>query len=129
MPHMSNFGSFLIVLFAGLIALVVAAGLIAMVVVPFTGIHIATGTGDHTGYITSVENTGLFWKTGRAYLKTSTQSTQEDAYCVIDPSVYAQLQADSVSGVQVNIHYLSWLSPSVKECDGEDAIIQSVTTL
>lgn len=93
------------------------------------GYHYQTGAGDHTGYITSVEKNGVFFKTGTAYLKTSTQATQEDAYCVIDPSVYDQLQADSVSGVHVNVHYHSWFAAGIANCDGEGAIIDSVTTL
>lgn len=109
--------------------IVVLAVAYAILVLPFTGIHVITGGGDHTGYITSVERTGLFFKTGTAYLKTSVQSTQEDAYCVTDNSVYNQLQQDTVSGVQVNVHFHSYFVASVKECSGEDAIIDSVQTL
>ena len=111
------------------IAMVSIIILYAIFVLPFTGWHLVTGAGDHTGYITAVEQTGIFFKTGTAYLKTSTQSTQEDAYCVIDPTVYDQLQADSVSGVHVNVHYHSWAVAGVTKCNGEDAIIDSVETL
>lgn len=116
----------LVVFFATLIAIFIFASIF---VIPFTGFHLITGGGDHTGYITSVERTGVFWKTGTAYLKTSTQSTQEDAYCVTDNEVYNQLQADSITGAHINVHFHSYLATSVTECGSEGAIIDSVQTL
>lgn len=116
------------VMFVAIITFVVPL-FVVIPVVEVVGIHIGTGGGDHTGYITSVEKTGLFFKTGTAYLKTSTQSTQEDAYCVIDDAVYSQLQEDSISGVQVNVTYHSVIAAGIKECNGEAAIIDAVKTL
>lgn len=115
---------------AAILGIILFSGLIlAIPLAIIFGLHIQTGAGDHTGYITSVERNGLFFKTGRAYVKTSTQSTQEDAYCVTDPQVYDTLQAASVSGVHVNVKYHSWFASGVIVCDGEDAIIDSVQTL
>ncbi len=36
----------------------------------------ATNQGEHTGYVTAVEQEGLIWKTWRAYIKTDPQSSQ-----------------------------------------------------
>jgi hypothetical protein len=93
------------------------------------GWHYQTGAGDHTGYITAAETTGIFFKTNTVYLKTNTTSTQEDAYCVIDSAVFAQLQQDSVNSTHVNVHYISWFAAGVHNCNGEGAIITSVTPL
>ena len=45
-----------------------------------------------TRYITALEKTGLFFKTGTAYVKTENESSQEDDYCVIDENIYQQLK-------------------------------------
>mgnify|MGYP001578806153 CR=1 FL=1 len=101
-------------------------GLLGSIVIGFTGLHYETSRGEHTGYITAVEKTGVFFKTGRAYLKTDTQSSQEDAYCVVDEKVYQQLQELSVNRKNVSVKYFSWLSLGVKNCEGEDAVIYEV---
>lgn len=90
------------------------------------GFQYETGRGEHTGYITAVQKQGMFYKTGRAYVKTDTQSSQEDAYCVIDDNVYKQLEQLSKSKTQVTIKYFSWFQPGIKNCEGEDDIIYQV---
>jgi len=95
----------------------------AILYLPIVGWHKETADGEHTGYITSVERTGIFFKTFRAYLKTDPQSSQEDAYCVVDPQVYAQLEQLSEQKVQVTVSYFSWLISGMENCGGEDAVI------
>jgi len=46
-------------------------------------IKITTGTGEHTGYITAIDEKGIFWKNYHVYFKTETESSQEDEYCII----------------------------------------------
>lgn len=98
----------------------------AVFILPFTGLHIDTGSGEHTGYITAVERNGLIWKTGTAYIKTDVSSSQEDLYCVIDPEVYAKLEELSRTQSKVTVKYHSWLVAGITNCNGEGAIINSV---
>lgn len=42
----------------------------------------SVGQGEHTGYVTAVEQEGYFYKNLRVYVKTSLESSQEDVYCV-----------------------------------------------
>ena len=97
--------------------------------VPIAGFHYETGRGEHTGYITAVERTGIFFKTGRAYVKTDTQSSQEDTYCFMDSEIEKKLQEYSIKKVHVNIYYFSWFSSGIKNCEAEGAIIYKVEPL
>lgn len=98
----------------------------ATIILPFTGWHVNTGNGSHTGYITAVEKTGVIWKTGRAYVKTDLSSSQEDLYCVTDEDVYKTLEQKSANKEKVTLHHHSWLVAGVTHCEGEDAIIERV---
>lgn len=92
-----------------------------------TGLHIQTGTGKHVGYITSTETIGLFFKTERAYLKTDTQSSQEESYCVIDSKVFNELQSLSEKHAHVEVSYFDWFAKGIAYCDGENGgVISSV---
>jgi hypothetical protein len=104
-----------------LIIALVVIGVIAYL--PIFGWHKETADGEHTGYITSVERTGLFFKTFRVYLKTDPQSSQEDSYCVVDPKIYSQLEQLSAQKTQVTVSYFSWFVSGIKNCEGEKAVI------
>ncbi len=93
------------------------------------GWHYETGRGDHTGYITAVEKSGIFFKTGTAYLKTNTTSTQEDSYCVIDSAVFDELQKASVSSAHINVHFVTYFMTGVAECGTENSVITSLEIL
>lgn len=82
--------------------------------------------GQHTGIVTSVEQTGIIFKTWTAYIKTSSQSTQEDAYCVTDPHVISQLKSDATSVKEVTVNYSRGIFMPITECNGEGSIINSV---
>jgi hypothetical protein len=117
-------------LFAWLIASLVFLGIIIFVVsIPFVGFHYETGRGEHTGYITSVEKSGIWFKTNSAYLKTDTQSSQEDIYCVIDPEIYTQLQEVAKNKSWVNVYYFSWLSTGISNCGISGDIIYKVEVI
>ena len=91
------------------------------------GLHIETGKGSHVGFVTSVETNGLFFKTNRIYLKTDTQSSQEDDYCVIDNSVFSDLKKFSESHSRVEVSYFDWFSKGISNCGHETGgIITSV---
>lgn len=101
----------------------------AFIHLSLNGIHIQTSQGEHTGYVTAVEQTGLFFKTYTAYIKTDTQSSQEDAYCVTDPAIYSQLQTLSEQKAHVTVGYIAWLGAGARYCSHESAgIITAVKT-
>lgn len=88
-----------------------------------TGWHLETGRGEHTGYVTAVQKQGIIYKTGRAYVKTDIQSSQEDLYCIVDEEVYTRLQEVSKTKKQVSLKYFSWFSAGVKNCENEGDVI------
>lgn len=92
----------------------------------FSGIHFETGQGKHTGYVTAVQKQGIIFKTGRAYVKTETESSQEDIYCVVDTEIFKELQEISENNERVIFNYKSWLLPAIKECAGESDIIFAI---
>jgi len=94
-----------------------------------TGWHLETGRGEHTGYVTAVQKQGIIYKTGRAYVKTDIQSSQEDLYCVIDEEVYIRLQEVSKTKEKVSLKYLSWFASGVKNCEGEGDVIYDFEVL
>lgn len=110
----------------GVVGLVLVGLIISLLffeITSLTGFHRVTATGEHTGYVTAVEKTGLFFITGRAYVKTDTESSQEDAYCVVDDDVLAQLREVSREKKLVTIQFMSWFASGIKYCQGEKAVI------
>lgn len=97
--------------------------------VPIFGLHHVTGQGSHVGYITATENSGVFYKTNTVYVKTDTQSSQEDSYCVIDPAIFDKLTDAAVSKEKVEVKYTSYFSTSFKECSQSDTVITDVIPL
>ncbi len=97
--------------------------------VPLFGFNYETGRGEHTGYVTAVERSGIFFKTGTAYVKTDTQSSQEDTYCFIDKDIEEQLKDFSLKKTHVNVFFYSLFSAGITQCAGEGAIIYKVVPL
>ena len=67
---------------------------------------IGSSSGQHTGIVTAVEhNSNIVFAANLVYFKTSTTSTQEDIYCVNDPSLRTQLEglASNQTTEQYNI--------------------------
>lgn len=85
--------------------------------------------GDHTGFITSVEKSGIVWKTWSAYVKTDVQSSQEDRYCVTDEKVVKELVEYSKTRELVNIHYHSPMFIWNWQCHRGEVIIDQVDKL
>jgi len=85
-----------------------------------------TYNGHHTGTVTAVETNGMIWKTDRVYFKSDAQSSQEDAYCVIDDNIKAQLETFAEQKATVTIAYDDYLIIGWAYCDGEEGIITSV---
>ena len=81
----------------GFVAFIIAIIIIGIVFSPLIylgihGWHTETARGEHTGYITATEKGGILFTRNSVYLKTDTQSSQEDKYCVLDEAVYTDLQ-------------------------------------
>lgn len=116
---------------AGYVLGFVGFGLIAyfILIAPFVGLHIKTSEGTHVGFITATEKSGLFFKTGTAYVKTDTQSSQEDSYCVTDDAVLAQLKDASIKKNKVEVGYIGYYSAGIANCAWEGAVITSVKDL
>lgn len=87
----------------------------------------ATNGGEHTGYITAVEQEGVIWKTWKAYVKTDPQSSQEDSYCVKDDSVISQLKDEAKKRSLVTVSYSAPFVVFNWECGGEGSIIRSMS--
>lgn len=87
------------------------------------GWHHQTGQGEHTGYITAVEKSGIFWKTYTAYVKTDLSSSQEDRYCVMDEEVATYLMGLAKERKQATFSYIEYFESGLKYCAGESAII------
>lgn len=100
-----------------------------LVYVPFFGIPFPTGSGVQAGYVSAIEKQGVFFKTGRVYIKPDLSSTQEDIYCVTDEGVYRQLETASLLQERVEVRHNSVLVAGVTSCEGESAIITSVNPL
>lgn len=97
--------------------------------VPIFGLHKNTGEGSHVGYITATERSGVFFKTMTAYVKTDTQSSQEDSYCVLDPKVYSDLEIAAESKEKVKVNFFSWFLAGISNCNAEGQIVSSVERL
>lgn len=93
---------------------------------PVNGWHHITGNGKQTGYVSAVEKNGLFWKTGRAFIKPTLESTQEDVYCVMDNNLYTVLEQKSKTKESVTVVSVDFISKGAKNCDGESSIIVSI---
>lgn len=109
--------------------IVVVALIVAPIVIAFTGLRINTGSGSHIGYVTAVEKSGLIFKTGTAYIKTDTQSSQEDAYCVEDSKLLDELKTVASKKEKVEVDFMSVVSAGIANCAGESAIITGYTEL
>ncbi len=108
--------------------------LVSMVAVPLVivstlfikGLHINTGDGQHTGYVTAVQRQGIFFKTWRAYIKTDVSSSQEDSYCIVDENVVKQLQTAAETKELITVTYFDWLFTGLANCEGESDVIGGI---
>jgi hypothetical protein len=105
-------------------------GIVLVIVLIFVvlgnGWHINTGSGEHTGYVTAVERSGLIWKTGTVYIKTDLSSSQEDVYCVIDQNVYSKLEELARTKSSITVRFNDYLIKGFTNCNGEPSVITSV---
>lgn len=85
---------------------------------------VSTGTGEHAGYVTNVERTGVVWQTWTVHFKTDLESTQEDTYCVPPDgseemrNLINQLRAASNQNDRVILEYRSQATAGPWSCGG-----------
>lgn len=117
--------------FVGIVFMTLISAFLIWVVlfVPIFGFNYNTGDGVQVGYISAVENNGVFFKTYTAYVKPTLESTQEDMYCVIDEDIIEKLILASEKKQNVKVGYYSLFSAGMKKCGGEGAIISEVTVI
>lgn len=96
-------------------------GVLFFIGIEIVGLHIETNDGEHTGYITAVEKTGLVFKTYTAYVKTDSQSSQEDMYCVIDDSIIPTLKEKSEKREKVTVVFIDYFSAGISNCGSYNA--------
>jgi hypothetical protein len=94
---------------------------------PFLFTLHSPNSGEHTGYITAVEQSGLIWSTHTVYVKTDPQSSQEDAYCVTDPEVIKALKEKSITRELVILKYAAPFFVPGSKCKNESSIVYSVS--
>lgn len=84
------------------------------------------GTGQYVGYVTGVEARGTIFKTSRVYMKTSLDSSLEDAFCVTDEELYNSLKEKQLSQERIAVNTEDLGSTFPAECDGEETSISSI---
>jgi hypothetical protein len=104
-----------------IIAALIVIAILIIVMVFAIGIHIETTRGGtHTGYVTAIEENGIWFRTTSVYFKTDAQSSQEDRYCLIDKSLIPMLQEKEASKEKVTITFNAYLAPGWNNCKIED---------
>ena len=99
--------------------------LLILVSVVLSGCIVTTTNGRHVGYVSSVEKNGIVWKTGRAYLKTDTASSQEDFYCVESEEILNGLGEAAKNKQKIEIFYHDELIKFPWRCAQEEGIVNS----
>ena len=93
----------------------------------FFAIFQTPNSGQHTGYITSVEKTGFIFQTWTVYVKTDPQSSQEDTYCITDSRIITQLQQYEKARLPVTVYYAAPLILWTWQCPQKASIINTAT--
>lgn len=84
-------------------------------------VHLSSvGKGQHTGYVTAVDQRGFFFPNYVVYFKTDTSSSQEDDYCVFrgDAKVADELKEAAKKKERVTIAYHGVRAFGIGICDG-----------
>lgn len=78
-----------------------------------------TGSGTATGYVTSVDTSGMVWRTTSVHFKTDAESTQEEWLCLRpnDRGLIETLRAFANGKTRVEFTYVTYLRVDWGECD------------
>jgi hypothetical protein len=104
-----------------IIAVLMVIAIMIGLLVTAIGIHIETTRGGtHTGYVSAIEENGIWFITTSVYFKTDAQSSQEDRYCLIDKSLISLLREKEMNKEKVTITFNAYLAPGWKYCKSDD---------
>ena len=105
----------------------------AIAIAMLTGLSgcLKTGSGSHVGYITACECDGVLTHACRLYLKTDTQSTQEDRYCVDDEhggfeALWTAIQDAQAHKAHVEVRFHSEAATWWSRCHDDNDIVDSI---
>jgi hypothetical protein len=66
-----------------LVLLVTGSLVVGLILFLVAGIHLSSiGEGEHSGYITAIDQNGYIFRNYDVYFKTDNSSSQEDMYCI-----------------------------------------------
>lgn len=84
--------------------------------------NLNTNRGSHTGYITAVDQKGIFFRNYTVYFKTGTSSSQEDTYCInrSNPRLADKIEELSKQKKLVTITYKGFTGFAVAPCRGDE---------
>lgn len=105
-----------VVIFSGVFLIMIC---IIIVVFGFFFNILNPQNGEHTGYITAVENSGFIFKTNKLFFKTDSQSSQEDLYCIPDSELFKRAKELSREKKQVTIIYKNGFIVRRSVCGGK----------
>ena len=96
--------------------------LVLLSVALLSGCYTTTENGKHSGQITALEKTGMFWKTWEVYIKSDISSSQEEQYCVEKESLLPILEKVSKDKQRVTLEYHSEFLVAPWRCESFDII-------
>lgn len=95
------------------------------IVILLHGVKLSSvGTGEHSGYITAVDQKGYVFKNYRIYFKTDNSSSQEDVYCIYrdDADLIEKAKEVNKNRENVVIKYKGVRGFGYDICDGSRVI-------
>ena len=80
------------------------------------------GTGEHSGYVTAVDERGYIFQNYDVYFKTDTESSQEDTYCVSrnNQDLADQLRQAQQERKRVTVKYHGVRGFNFGACEGSE---------
>ena len=101
----------------GCLVIILVVGLVALT--PFIK-YSTTRQGEHSGYVTAMEQGGFIYHNWNVYFKTDNSSSQEDTYCVPENSpLISRLKEANKNREQVTISYDGVRGLGLSLCTGE----------
>lgn len=82
------------------------------------------GRGQHTGYVTAIDERGYIWKNYDVYFKTDNSSSQEDTYCVHrnNQELAQELKEASQNRQQITITYEGVRGVGLAQCHATEIL-------
>lgn len=102
-----------------IVIIIIASPILFMTALFF--VVISYGSGQHTGYITAVDQEGLLFKNYDVWIKTELSSSQEDQYCIsrFDSELADKIKEASEKRQRVTIKYTNYVTMRPDYCQAE----------